>query len=178
MNVTKTAVVSTISLIIAMSAAALSAGPSLAAQAGPARQQAQVTPQIPITGKQACKTTSLTLPAGVSTDTGLTIPFTIGVPRVITVLFSSEITVAAAGNTVNLDYKIDGVLQPVFTMGPEFFADDTFFTSRTAFGLRTTTAGIPAPLAAGTHTITPFLTAFGAGGGTAFIRCFSAGRQD
>lgn len=177
MNVTKTGVVSTISLIIAMSAAALSAGPSLAEQAGmdsPARKQAMVTPQLFPSGKQACVTNFLALPAGVPTNTGITTTFTIGQPRFITVLFSSEISVAAAANTINLDYRIDNVLQPAGTMGPEFFANGPLltFSTRTAFGRRT------ALLAAGTHTITPFLTAFGAGGGAAFFRCFSVGRTE
>jgi hypothetical protein len=157
-----------------MSAVALSRGLPLAAKQGgrdsPARQQARVIPLIPVTGKQACSFTTLALPDGVATNTGLTITFTIGVPRSITVLFSSEITVAAAGNSVNLDYSIDG--GPRLPIGPEFFATDfPLFATRTAFGFRT------AALAAGTHTITPFLTAFGAGGGTADFRCFSAGRN-
>ena len=176
MNVIKTGGVSTISLIIAMSAAALSAGPSLAEQLGmedPARQQAMETPQLFPSGKQACATNFLPLNAGVRTSTGITTTFTIGVPRFITVLFSSEIRVAAAANTVNLSYSIDGVVQPTGTMGPVFFANGplTNFSTRTAFGRRT------ALLAAGTHTITPFLTA-GAGGGSAFFRCFSVGRTE
>jgi hypothetical protein len=180
MNVTKTAVVSTISLIIAMSAVALSAGPPLAAQqAGrdspaqqqdsPERQQARATPFIPVTGKQACLFNTLALPSGVATNTGLTVTFTIGVPRSITVLFSSEIVVLAAGNRVNLDYSIDG--GPRLAIGPEFFATDfPLEATRTAFGFRT------AALAAGTHTITPFLTANGAGGQAEF-RCFTVGRN-
>ncbi|HEX3494677.1 MAG TPA: hypothetical protein VHT48_04810, partial [Methylocella sp.] len=74
MKIVKTALVSTIALGIAMSAAALSAGPSLAQQKSdtPLRAQARATPQLPITGKQACSTGSVTLPAGTHTSTGLT----------------------------------------------------------------------------------------------------------
>lgn len=165
MNVLKTALVSTIALGIAMSAAALSAGPSFAAQTeSPARTQARAMPKLPETGKQVCSTALLALAAGVNTSTGLTITFTLGAAKPVALIFSTEVTVAALGNTVSVTYSIDGAT-PII-IGPNFFADDTLFTTRTAYGLTGT-------LKAGKHTITPFLEAFGAGGGTADFRCFA-----
>src|SRR5437588_11933309 len=122
MKIAKTALVSTIALGIAMSAAALSAGPSLAQQKldTPERAEAKATPRLPVTGKQACLTGTITLPIGVSTSTGLTITFTLGAPKAVDLLFSTEITVGATG-TVNVDYSIDGAA-PI-PIGPEFFAD-------------------------------------------------------
>jgi hypothetical protein len=173
MKIAKTALVSTVSLVIAMSVAALSVGPSLAAQAeidSPARKKAMATPRLPITGKQTCLSNSITLPTGVSTNTGLSITFFLGAPKSVALIFSSEISVAVAGDRVNLDYSIDGGA-PI-PIGPEFFANDIVFAARTAYGVVNAPFNGGVPLSAGTHTITPFLRAV-IGSGTAFFRCFA-----
>jgi hypothetical protein len=171
MNIAKTALVSTIALLIAMSAPAYSAGPSAAQQTDtPERQKARQAPRLPLTGKQACTTSFLTLPAsGASTDTGLGITFFLGVPKAVALIFSSEVSVAAGGR-VNLDYSIDGAAPKI--IGPEFFSDDAIFTTRTAYGV-VIPPFVPTVLSAGTHTITPFLRATGGVAGSADFRCFS-----
>jgi hypothetical protein len=169
MKIAKTALVSTIALLIAMSAPAYSAGPSLGDT--PARQKARQTPRLPITGKQACSTGFLALPAsGAFTNTGLGITFFIGVSKPVALIFSSEVSVAAGGR-VNLDYSIDGAA-PV-PIGPEFFSDDAILTTRTAYGLVAAPFNGGMLLSAGTHTITPFLRATGGVAGSADFRCFA-----
>ena len=172
MKIAKTALVSTIALGIAMGAAALSAGPSLAQQNldTPARATARAGLQLPITGKQTCSNVALTLPTGVSTSTGLTITFTLGAPKAVALIFSTEVH-AGAGGTVNVDYSIDGAATPI-PIGPEFFADDTpAFTTRTAYGV-VEPPFVTKVLKAGKHTITPFLKAVGAAG-VADFHCFA-----
>ncbi len=129
------------------------------------------TPRLPVTGKQNCTTGTLTLTPGVPTDTGLAITFTIGIAKPVALLFSTEIALPA-GDTVNLDYSIDGA--PPVPIGPDLFADDPFFdfTTRTAYGVVNAPFNGGVPLKAGKHTITPFLTDFGVGG-IADFRCFS-----
>ena len=165
MKIATTALVSAISLLIAMSTPAYSAGPSLQDELNsPARKQAMARPKIPPNGKQTCSTTSFLLPAsGASTNTGLGITFTIVGPRVLALIFSSEVQVAAGG-TVSLDYNSLDSASPE-PIGPEVFANDTTVATRTALGI----AIVPT----GTHTITPFLrTSFGFAGAV-FFRCFS-----
>jgi hypothetical protein len=172
MKIAKTALVSTVSLVIAMSTAALAANPSPFAESNspgnsPAQQKAMERPRLPITGKQACANNVLTLPTSVSTDTGLGITFFLGAPKPVALLFSGELFTAG---TVFLNYSIDGGT-PI-PIGPTFFATDTTPASRTAYGL-VMPPFVGAVLSAGTHTITPFLTNTAAGLSQIRNRCFS-----
>jgi hypothetical protein len=151
---------------------ALSAGPTLAQQKGfnsSQRKKIIQTPVLPLApGVQSCAAPSITLPNSVPTSTGLTVTVSSSSTKIVALTFSTEITAPSGGNVV-LDYSIDGT-RPV-PIGPEFFADDSRLVTRTAHGI--TKPPFTGPLPAGSHTITPFLTAFG-GDGFAFFRCFSA----
>jgi hypothetical protein len=156
MNVLKTALVSTISLGIAMSVAALFTGPSLAV----------IIPRLPITGKQACAPTTIPISttAGTPTNVGITIDFTLGVAKPVALIFSSDVATAPTATSVTLAYAIDGATVPT-PLGPTMFTDDFLLTTRTAYA-------VTGSLSKGKHTITPFLTAV-AGTGTAGPRCFT-----
>jgi hypothetical protein len=145
---------------------------ALAQQAGLGNQtrSGAINPSAPIPlapGFQRCAANQITLPNNVSVATGVTAAVVLPVSQPVTVTFSTEIR-APSGGTVNVDYSVDGGALTV--IGPEFFADDTLFTTRTARGV----TGSPfVTLSAGFHTIQPFLRAFG-GTGSAFFRCFTA----
>jgi hypothetical protein len=169
MKIAKTALVSTISLGIAMSTAALAASPSFFEGGNtPARQKATERPRLPITGKQVCASNLLTFPSAVSTDAQLGITFFIGAPKPVALLFSTEI--AESSGTIFLDYSIDGGA-PI-PIGPEFFSsNDPIGSARTAYGV-VMPPFVSAVLPAGTHTIKPFLRANTSTGAVKF-RCFS-----
>jgi hypothetical protein len=160
MKIVKTALVSTISLGIAMSTAALSAGPSLA-------QQAVQRAHLPVLGKQTCLTTALTfLTAGMPVDTGLGITFTLGAAKPVQLLFSTEIAFIAV-TAIKLDYSIDGATPPI-AIGPEGLV------VLASVGPETRTAyAVTATLPKGKHTITPFLTSSAAAAATVGSRCFA-----
>jgi hypothetical protein len=150
---------------------AVSVGQQTLAQQGglnsPERQAAQNAPTTSAPGFGRCASNSIALPNNTSVNTGLIAVVSLPVAQTVTLTFSTEI-VAPSGGTVNLDYSIDGGAP--FAIGPEFFADDAKFTTRTARAL----TGPPfVSLTAGIHTIRPFLRAFG-GTGDAFFRCFTA----
>jgi hypothetical protein len=174
MKIAKTALVSTISLGIAISTAAFAANPSPFGDSNspgnsPAQQKAMKRPQLPITGKQACANNILTLPSAVPTDAGVGITFFLGVSKPVALLFSGEIFTLSG--TDFLTYSIDG--GAAIPIGPTFFANEASPASRTAYGV-VMPPFVTTLLSAGTHTITPILTAQ-SGGALSQIRnrCFS-----
>jgi hypothetical protein len=167
MKIVKTALVSTISLGIAISTAALAANPNpdpFGVGNSPARQNA-TSPRIPPNGKRTCASDVLALPAGINTDVGVGVTFFIGIPRAVALLFSAEQFTAG---TIFLTYSIDGgAAAPLLGLPApgQNFSIDASAATRTAQGIV-----FPA-LPAGTHTIRPFLQSIG-GAGAVRLRCF------
>jgi hypothetical protein len=162
----------TVGLVVAITVVHAQQGNDVPQQGGadsPERQAIQNTPMPAAPGFQSCAANLLTLNPGVRTPAGTIAVVVLPAADVVALTFSTEIR-APAGGTVNVDYSIDGGV-PV-PIGPEFFSNDfPFFATRTA--LAATIPPFVGPLAAGLHSIQPFLTAFG-GTGQAFFRCFTA----
>lgn len=129
--------------------------------------QEREVPNVPMIpgGQKACTFSANSTSSGVfSAVPGSLVTINNGLAaRNVIVQFSSEAVISAAGQRLNVRLSIDGGPAQIF--GPEFFAGDTIFSTRTAIWT--------VPMAAGVHTAQVMFNVTG-GTGTLWFRCLTA----
>ena len=153
--------------IAAFSGAAALAVIGIAAPVASAQEEGRDVPNLRIPGGQrACSFSSLSFSSGSGDvpDNALTVSHGNGsAQRIWVMTYSAEAIVSIAGNRINLHWRLDGGGPEI--LGPEFFAGDTIFQTRTALGIRTVPGGV--------HNIRPSYQYVGGGTGTVFFRCLT-----
>lgn len=152
--------------IAAFSGAAALAVIGIAAPVVSAQDEGRDVPNLRIPGGQrACSFSSLSFSqaSGDVADNALTVSHGNGSASRIWVMTLSSEAIVSAGARINLHWRVDGGGPEI--LGPEFFAGDTIFQTRTALGIRTLPGGV--------HNVRPSYQYVGAGSGTVFFRCLT-----
>lgn len=152
--------------IAAFSGAAALAVIGIAAPALSAQEEGRDVPNLRIpAGQRACSFSSLSFSQanGDVPDNALTVSHGNGSASRIWVMTLSSEAIVASGARINLHWRLDGGGPEI--LGPEFFAGDVIFQTRTALGIRTVPGGV--------HNIRPSYQYVGSGSGTVFFRCLT-----